>query len=169
MMVKYGTSTVPLKVLDQIQKIIPHFPRWKFEISPVCLARNCYIWEPSVMWLLCTQNSIRIGVIWVSSIGNACWDYGGRKSLFIYLFIFIKNIFSTSLLRLCGDHSSWFSTNWNLFYWWRHISNKNRPILPPLTDCLSGGKTAIKSDRDNPFQNKLSRTIFHTQSVGLPA
>ncbi len=35
------------------------------------------------------------------------------------------------------------------WHWWRHTSNRKTPILPSLTDCLSGDTTTIKSGRDN--------------------
>ena len=89
----------------------------------------------TVMWLLSTQNSIRIGVKFTRGLDNVCWDYVAIVKA------------DLQPIEIC--------VQWGC--WWRDLSNKNKPILPLLTDCLSGGRTAIKSGRDNPWWSFVSR------------
>ena len=93
------------------------------------------------MWLPRTQNSIRIRLEVTSSRDNLCWDY---------VAIVTADFQPTEICvqRWC---------------WWRHTSNR-KTILPSLTDCLSGGRTTIKSGRDKDYRLPVS---WHTGPVHL--
>ncbi len=86
------------------------------------------------MWLLRTQNSIRTRVEFTSSLDNVCWDYVAIVTA------------DLQPIEICVQR----------WCWWHHWFNKNRPILPSLTDCLSGGRTAINSGRDKKKSKQIN-------------
>ncbi len=136
----------------------PKYSRWNFN------------WRLWVSWSLILKSE---GLVWVLKSSNAVWKsdtlvilmsdqwwrdfilevFGSPDEERVCIYVCpspldLKLVVVSSSGPFClgGESGDVFSL---LMTRWRHSSNKNRPILPSLTDCLSGGElTAIKSGRD---------------------